>query len=74
VWCNTNANATATGSVPTTGAGTIVATASATDLTASGTKNSSGSTASSTANVAGGKKSIGVLAILVFGLAAGWFV
>ncbi|KAF7591444.1 hypothetical protein BBP40_001547 [Aspergillus hancockii] len=73
VWCNTNANATATGSVPTTGAGTIVATASATGSTKSGTKSSSGSSAAST-NGAVGKQSIGVLAILVFGAAAGLFV
>ncbi|KAB8226268.1 hypothetical protein BDV33DRAFT_198090 [Aspergillus novoparasiticus] len=73
VWCNTNANATATGSVPTTGAGTIVATASATDSTATGTKSSTGTTSTST-NAAGGKKSVGVLALLLLGCTAGILV
>lgn len=74
VWCNTNANATATGSVPTTGAGTIVATASATDSAATGTKSSTGSTSTSTTNAAATKKSIGVLALLLVGSTAGLLV
>ncbi|PWY62151.1 hypothetical protein BO85DRAFT_447423 [Aspergillus piperis CBS 112811] len=77
VWCNTNANATATGSVPTTGAGTVVSTATATGGSSStGSSTSSGSTASSTsgAGVAVTKKSVGVLALLFFGSTAGFLL
>ncbi|OJJ76599.1 hypothetical protein ASPBRDRAFT_39093 [Aspergillus brasiliensis CBS 101740] len=78
VWCNTNGNATATGSVPTTGAGTVVSTATGASATggSSGTGTSSGSTASSTsgAGMAVTKKSVGVLALLLFGSTAGFLL
>ncbi|KAF9891700.1 hypothetical protein FE257_003712 [Aspergillus nanangensis] len=73
VWCNTNANATGTGSVPTTGAGTIVATGIGGHSTGTGTSN--GSTSSSTTNVAPvTKKSVGVLGLLLFGSVAGYLL
>ncbi|PYH49140.1 uncharacterized protein BP01DRAFT_352658 [Aspergillus saccharolyticus JOP 1030-1] len=81
VWCNTNANATATGSVPATGAGTIVATASATGTssqksTSSGSATGSSASASSTSGAAVGlsKKAVGVVALLVAGVVGGGLV
>ncbi|RAH72563.1 uncharacterized protein BO66DRAFT_389859 [Aspergillus aculeatinus CBS 121060] len=80
VWCNTGANATATGTVPATGAGTIVATASATSSstkkgkssgTATGSSASSSSTSGGSVAVGVSKKAVGVIALLVAGVVGG---
>ncbi|KAJ5432179.1 uncharacterized protein N7458_011335 [Penicillium daleae] len=81
VWCNTNANARATATEPTTGTEiiTLSATTTGTDSTSSAT--SSSATASSTANAAGSvvphpvsKSAVGMVVLLLAGSAAGYFV
>ncbi|KAL2824319.1 hypothetical protein BDW59DRAFT_162657 [Aspergillus cavernicola] len=69
VWCNTNANATATGSIPASGAGTVVATATGTASASDGATGTTGDTEASSTDNAGVslKRSVGVVVLLVLG-------